>query len=483
MRSMANCRYRAEMHGKQVVYPARDGSAGGDRHGRRSSNSLQPNSLIAVCRVRRNSADAPILPTRGAVLISTRDRLQRYQSNAEVLLWQGMLRIGFVGIIAGIGVLLRATGVVDGPALLLALMAVAYIAIIAGVRVIVRRKGFARPWALAVTVAADLLFIFGSTFLTVLPEHHERALVLAMFTVQLTEVYFGRAPALWTLGASGAGYLALVGGLRGRGAPLDWLEELWMLSIFVAGAGLLILEYGSFKRRLQRIAALFAAAEEGDFSQSYDVAADRHPDTITMVGRAYNRVRAQLATMVLTDPLSGCLNRRGFEQELARSVARAARASSPVALLALDVDHFKDVNDTYGHLVGDGAIREAGAVLRAAGRAGDVVARTGGDEFMMLLTDTDETGALQVAARIRDAFRARSWESLPAPHRLTMSIGVVADRSGDENLEEDLLARADEALYAAKRSGRDRVFVWQHGILRPVTASYRLPDPAEGITE
>jgi diguanylate cyclase (GGDEF)-like protein len=202
-----------------------------------------------------------------------------------------------------------------------------------------------------------------------------------------------------------------------------------------------------------------------------------------MVGRAYNRVRAQLATMVLTDPLSGCVNRRGFEQELTRAMARASRAASHVALLALDVDHFKDVNDTFGHLVGDGVVREVGTLLRGAARAGDVVARIGGDEFMLLLPDTDEPGALQVAARIRDSFRQRQWDALPEKHRLTASVGAVADRAADADLAEALLARADEALYAAKRSGRDRVFVWQHGILRPVTGAYRVPDPAELAAE
>ena len=413
------------------------------------------------------------------MLTTSKDRLQRYQSNGEVLLWQGVLRIGFVSVIAGIGVVLRGYGLVAGSARLLGALAVAYIVAVLALRVIVRRRGHAGPGMLAATVAADLLFIYGSTLSAAAPEHHERALVLSLFTVQLTEVYFGRAPALWALGASAASYVGLVGAMRARGVPLSWMEEMWMLCIFAAGAALLVIQYGSFKRRLQTIASLFASAEEGDFSRSYDVAADRHPDTITMVGRAYNRVRAQLATMVMTDALSGCLNRRGFEQELTRAVARAARAGSSVALLGIDIDHFKDVNDNFGHLVGDGAIREVGSVLLGAGRTGDVVARLGGDEFMMLLPDTGEDGAVQLAARIRDAFRERAWESIPAPHRLTVSIGAVAEDTAHEDLEEDLLARADEALYAAKRSGRDRVFVWQHGILRPVTGAYRLPDPAE----
>jgi diguanylate cyclase (GGDEF)-like protein len=218
------------------------------------------------------------------------------------------------------------------------------------------------------------------------------------------------------------------------------------------------------RRRLRTIVMLFERAEEGDFSQAYDEAADVRPDAITRVGRAYNRVRSQLASMVLTDPLTGCLNRRGFDQALAREVARSARAGSDLALLALDLDHFKLINDTYGHIAGDEVLRAAGALLIQAGRAGDVVARTGGEEFAVLLPDTSAAGAFQFASRLCEIVRAHTFaapEPGADPIRVTTSIGVVA---GAPQLDGDFAAlfsaRADIALYAAKRSGRDRVRAW-----------------------
>jgi diguanylate cyclase (GGDEF)-like protein len=255
----------------------------------------------------------------------------------------------------------------------------------------------------------------------------------------------------------------------------------WTLVIGAAGTALVIANAGDVRRRLRAIVALFERAEEGDFSGEYDEAADLRPDAITRVGRAYNRVRIHLASMVLTDPLTGCLNRRGFDHALAREVARSSRSGSSLALLALDLDHFKEINDTLGHLVGDEVLRAAGVLLNHACRTGDVVARTGGEEFTLLLPDTDAPGAFQFASRLCELVRGHAFPPAAAAGdviRITTSIGVVA---GAPEPRADFAAlfsaRADVALYVAKRSGRDRARAWSPDVSAAGAASeLRLAD-------
>jgi len=162
----------------------------------------------------------------------------------------------------------------------------------------------------------------------------------------------------------------------------------------------------------------------------------------------------------MTDALSGCQNRRGLEQQLAREVSRAARTGRELALIAIDIDHFKTINDTFGHLAGDAVIQEVGELLRSVARTGDVVARTGGDEFMLLLPETNAAGAFRLATRMREEVSKRKFQGISGKVPVTVSIGLVADRVADENVVHDLHSRADEALYAAKDGGRNRVSIW-----------------------
>jgi diguanylate cyclase (GGDEF)-like protein len=186
-------------------------------------------------------------------------------------------------------------------------------------------------------------------------------------------------------------------------------------------------------------------------------------------------MRTQVADAVLTDPLSGCVNRRGFDQQLARELSRAERAGAPVALLAVDIDHFKRVNDDYGHSAGDAVIRDVGALLRAGARAGDVVARVGGEEFVVVLADADEAGAAALGRRLVDAVRVRRFAAVPG-RAVTVSVGVAAEPAvRDAGVAEALKARADAALYAAKRGGRDRAVVWG------AEGMQRVDTPAAGV--
>ena len=394
----------------------------------------------------------------------SRESMFRYQTNADVLRWQGRMRIAFAGAVATLGALLRLTGLVSGSATSLVAIASAYILAQAALIVLFERTGRASSAQLALVIALDLGAIFASTYLAIDPHHYDRALVLSLFTLQLTLVYFGRRAASWTLAGIAACYVGLIASGFALGGEPAIVEELWILLIFAGAVGALIWQFGNFQQRLGGIVRLFERAEDGDFSETYDIAADKRPDSITRVGRAYNRFRSQLATLVLTDPLSGCLNRRGFEQQLQRELARASRSGGELAMLAIDADNFKDINDSFGHLVGDDVIREAGAVLRGRARTGDVVARVGGDEFALLLPDTTEDGAVQLAHRIREAFQQHRFRTRRDGIVLTVSIGIAATQGSGDGSAEDLRARADEALYAAKRRGGNGLQTWRQGM-------------------
>jgi len=396
------------------------------------------------------------------------------QANADVLLWQTGYRVALALLAAVMAVALRSAGFLSlapvaaatvGPSAadwLLGLVSVTYVALVLAIRARVRVTHRAGRTMSTLMVVADLAVVFWLVFLLADPRDYHRALLIALFSLQLTHVYFGRAPAWLMLLAIATSYLLLVDiAIRHQG-DVTWGEAWITLLIFGVGALLVIVVQSDLHERLSNLVAIFERAEEGDFANEYDVSADARPDAITVVGRAYNRMRTQLASIVLNDPLSGCFNRRGFEQQYRRELARAARANTDIALVAIDLDHFKQVNDTYGHLVGDRVISEAGELLRANARTEDVVARTGGEEFVILAPNTSLAGAQHLALRIVEAFRRRTFAE-PQAH-VTVSVGVVADTVSDEGIAEDLRARADEALYAAKRSGRNRVVLWSQGL-------------------
>lgn len=165
---------------------------------------------------------------------------------------------------------------------------------------------------------------------------------------------------------------------------------------------------------------------------------------------------ARLAALARTDALTGLPNRRALEDELSRAVARAARAGTPLATLVLDVDRFKQVNDAHGHAAGDAVLAAVAARAAAALRAGDLLARIGGEEFAALLPGADVARAAEAAERIRAAVAAEPIAAGGAALAVTVSVGCAALAPGDAD-GRALLARADERLYDAKRSGRNRV--------------------------
>lgn len=172
------------------------------------------------------------------------------------------------------------------------------------------------------------------------------------------------------------------------------------------------------------------------------------------------RFEQQLHHQANHDPLTGLLNRRGFAAELERQVALSRRYGPTGALVMLDLDGFKHVNDTLGHSAGDDLIITIGRALRSRLRETDVLARLGGDEFAVILLGVDSDEAALVAGDIAEAVRTAGRLDQPLLRPVTASVGVVAFSHGDATAE-DLMMRADLAMYDAKERGKDRVAVWQ----------------------
>ncbi|HUE44946.1 MAG TPA: PleD family two-component system response regulator [Aestuariivirgaceae bacterium] len=161
--------------------------------------------------------------------------------------------------------------------------------------------------------------------------------------------------------------------------------------------------------------------------------------------------------LAITDPLTGLYNRRYMETQVAALVEEAAAKAQTFAVLLVDIDLFKAVNDTRGHDAGDRALAELGNRIRANLRAIDLPCRIGGEEFLIALPDTDVAGACEVAERLRQAVDAAPFSDAESePLSLTISIGVAGLETSSDLLE-PLLKRADDALYRAKRDGRNRV--------------------------
>src|SRR2546428_7635691 len=171
----------------------------------------------------------------------------------------------------------------------------------------------------------------------------------------------------------------------------------------------------------------------------------------------------QIHRLLVHDELTGLLTSKSFFSELRREADRAEAESIPFCVLMMDIDYFKEVNDTYGHLAGSETLEDVGAVIKESLRAGDVAARFGGEEFAAFLLDADYSQGLVAAERVRSAIAEHEFPAVrrgsgeePRTHQITISIGV-ASFPDDARDPIQLVEMADSALYQAKRSGRNRI--------------------------
>ena len=207
------------------------------------------------------------------------------------------------------------------------------------------------------------------------------------------------------------------------------------------------------------------------------VVGDQDTDDLVLVNvvdvSERRRYEQRLAHLADHDVLTGLANRRRFDEELTRHLERCRRHGPDGALLMIDLDNFKEVNDTLGHAAGDELIVSTAALLRSRVRSTDVVARLGGDEFAVLLVDADLEAAETVARSIVDRVRAHTSTLEGSRRRVTASVGVVTVRAADEH-EVDILALADMTMYDAKDAGRDGVVVLGEGACRQPRTGARM---------
>ncbi len=181
------------------------------------------------------------------------------------------------------------------------------------------------------------------------------------------------------------------------------------------------------------------------------------------------RLYAQMETMAKFDALTGLANRRNFQTRLDEAMARHKRAGRTFGLVLTDIDHFKSVNDTYGHPVGDEVLRHVGRVFREGLREVDLPARYGGEEFVLILEDTDLEGARQVADRLREAISELEFQTDQGLLQCTISMGIAMG-PWDSDEPHELVDLADQALYHSKENGRNRVSIYREVISSGVAA-------------
>jgi two-component system cell cycle response regulator len=162
--------------------------------------------------------------------------------------------------------------------------------------------------------------------------------------------------------------------------------------------------------------------------------------------------------MAITDQLTGLHNRRYMASHLDNLMAHAAGAGKPLAFVIMDIDYFKSVNDTHGHDIGDEVLREFAKRIGANVRGIDLACRYGGEEFVVVMPETDAAFAFTVAERLRKSIETTPFDISRQPGRLSLTISIgIAASEGPDDTSEALLRRADQALYSAKRNGRNRV--------------------------
>ena len=391
----------------------------------------------------------------GEALLAEQANLRR-----EVLMWQRWVRYLALGAMVLLSLLYSST--MQAALTPLALLASGYIGVVFSTAWILDRSSSraAQSWIPSLLLTADIAALAGFIYLTSAPEQFHRILLLGFLSMQLGVFYFGRAHGTLAALLTIAAYLLFAVGVPAfvPGPRPPAVDVAFDVTLFALISAVLIYTFGSFRERMDALRMYCKVVERGEVATLPQLAAERWPDELTLLARSFQAMHARLAEQIGSDPLTGCMNRRSLEARLRSDLRQARRRGSTVAVVGVDLDHFKEINDTRGHPVGDIVLQQLAGIMKVTARDTDSVARFGGDEFVILLPDTGWQGALTFAERLRRCVDDYSFGPPDAPVTTTISVGVALGRGSEATSADALLKEADTALYKAKTAGRNRVF-------------------------
>jgi diguanylate cyclase (GGDEF)-like protein len=271
--------------------------------------------------------------------------------------------------------------------------------------------------------------------------------------VELLEIVNRRFPTTMKILLTGQAGLDAVVDAINRAHLNQYIGKPWDETNLLLGVENLLRQYRLVHENQQLIASL-SSKNQALLEMNRELEAKIHERTHELA-----EANTRLAQLAVTDGLTGLYNHRHLHERLSLEVERSQRSGLPLSLLMLDVDHFKQFNDSYGHPAGDEVLRQLARVLTDTRRANDVVARYGGEEFALILVDTAKFTAAKVAERVRERVEAHDFsDAFPKSKKNAISVSIGVATFADDGADAEALVRAaDTALYAAKRAGRNRV--------------------------
>lgn len=318
--------------------------------------------------------------------------------------------------------------------------------------------------AIAVTLLAAIAAWGGST--DTLPW----ILIGGAIAAPATAYAFGSRTGMVSFALFGVGYIAvdlLFIGFADTGP--NAVIAIASVALWGAGVWPLMRYLAQVRFRLDTLRTYAKLAEVGDVGTSDILMTEDGSDDFALIARSLETVHLRLSEQLGSDPLTGCANRRGLERQLLGVCRLARRRDGIVSVAAIDIDHFKAINDTHGHPEGDRVLRQLATIMMKTARDTDTVARLGGDEFVVVLPDSDRVGARTFAERLRLRVAEANFGPPGGSIPVTLSIGFAVADEKDALEPDKLLAAADEALYHAKAAGRDRISAAVAGSPTPVS--------------